>query len=78
MLEKEFQYYLDNQDDLVKIYNNKFIVIKNQTVINSFDSELDAFIVTSKEHEPGTFLIQYCEPGDESYTQSYHSRVVFN
>jgi len=27
-LEKEFKYYLDNQDKLVEKYNGKFIVIK--------------------------------------------------
>lgn len=77
MLEKEFQYYLDNQDDLVIKYSNKFIVIKDHAVIGVYDSELVAFLETSKKHEQGTFLIQYCVPGDESYTQSFHSRVSF-
>ena len=29
MLKKEFQYYLDNQDELVKKYNHRFLVIKD-------------------------------------------------
>lgn len=76
-LEKEFKYYIKHQDELVKQYNGKFIVIKNRKVIGEYDSELEAIKETTKEHELGTFLIQKCEPGSKSYTQTYHSRVAF-
>jgi len=77
ILKKELQYYIDHQDELVKKYNGKFIVIKNQKVIGIYDSETDAYFTTQKEHELGTFLIQHCTPGKESYTQTFHSRVYF-
>ena len=77
VLEKEFRYYLDNQDRLVRKYAGKVIVIRNQNVIGVFDSELEATEKTAEQHELGTFLVQRCEPGSESYTQSYHSRVAF-
>jgi hypothetical protein len=76
-LEKEFDYYLQHQQELVRKYNGKIIVIKGQTVIGVFDSELEAVQKTSETHELGTFLVQKCEPGKESYTQTYHSRVAF-
>lgn len=76
-LEKEFKYYVDHQDELVKKYNGKYIVIKDLKVIGSYDSEIEAIESTSKDHELGTFLVQKCEPGSESYTQTYHSRVAF-
>ena len=76
-LEKEFNYYLEYQDEFVKKYNGKFIVIKNCEVIGAFDSELEAVEKTAEKHELGTFLVQKCEPGSESYTQTYHSRVSF-
>jgi hypothetical protein len=76
-LEKDFQFYLDNQAELVEKYNGKYIVIKDCRVIGAFDSEIKAVEETSKEHELGTFLVQKCEPGSESYTQTYHSRVAF-
>ena len=76
-LEKEFKYYLDNQSELVKKYNGKFIVIKDCSVIGSFDSELEAIQETSKKHPLGTFLVQKCEPGSDNYTQTYHSRAIF-
>lgn len=76
-LEKEFNYYLKNQDELVKQHSGKFIAIKDCKVIGVYDSELDAIKKTTEDHELGTFLIQKCEEGDASYSQTYHSRVIF-
>ena len=78
MLNKEFKYYIDHQKELVKKYNGKYIVIKNSIVIGAYSSELEAFNETLKANELGTFLIQYCLPGEESHTVTFHSRVVFN
>jgi hypothetical protein len=77
MLEKEFKYYLDHQKSLVKKYNNKYIVIKGEKVIGSYDSNEEAYFETIKTHELGTFIIQLCTPGPEAYTQTFHSRVIF-
>ncbi|MFA6992466.1 MAG: hypothetical protein WC269_04285 [Candidatus Gracilibacteria bacterium] len=75
-LEKEFQYFLDHQKELVKQYSGKFIVIKNQEIIGVYTSESEAFTETQKKHELGTFLIQECKPGTDVYTQTFHSRVL--
>ena len=76
-LKKEFEHYLAHQEELVRKYKGKFIVIKDCEVIGAYDSRLEAVEKTSEEYELGTFLVQECEPGSESYTQSYHSRVSF-
>jgi hypothetical protein len=76
-LQKEFQYYIDHQDELVKRYSGRVIVIKDQTVIGDFGSDLEAVQEVSKKHKLGTFLVQKCEAGRDSYTQTFNSRVVF-
>jgi hypothetical protein len=76
-LKAEFDYYLTNQEKLVEQYRGKFIVIKDQTVLGAYDSALSAIQETQKQHPLGTFLVQKCEPGRESYTQNFHSRVTF-
>ncbi len=76
-LEKEFEYYLKNQEQLVKKYNGKVLVIKNCTVIGVYDSDQEAIEETTKQHELGTFLVQLCEPGEDSVTQTFNSRAVF-
>ena len=76
MLENEFNYYKENQDDLVKKYDGKYIVIKGTDVLGAYESELEAYKNTVEDHELGTFLIQHVSPGVESYTATYHSRVI--
>ena len=76
-LKKEFQYYLDHQEELVSKYDGKVIVIKDQTVIGVYKSELQAVQETTKKHPLGTFLVQICQPGKDSVTQTFHSRVAF-
>ena len=76
VLEKEFKWYLEHQDELVKVYKGKFLVIKDDKVIGDYTSEWEAFEQASKNQKPGTFLIQKCEPGKGGYTATYHSRVM--
>lgn len=76
MLEKEFQYYIDNQEQLVKKYNGKFIVIKGDSVIGAYESHSEAYQEALKKNEIGSFLIQHCLPGEDAYTQTFHSRVI--
>jgi hypothetical protein len=76
-LEREFEYFLTHQDELVREHRGKFVVIKDEKVIGVYPSEFGAVEETAKDHELGTFLVQRCEPGSESYTQSFHSRVLF-
>lgn len=78
MLDTEFQYYLANQNELVKQYNHRFIVIKGERVIGDYNSFEEALTATVEAgNEVGTFLIQECSEGDEAYTQTFHSRVIF-
>lgn len=76
-LQREFDYFLAHQQELVQKYNGKVLVIKGETIIGVFDSELEAIQRTAKIHELGTFLVQKCAPGDTSHTVTYQSRVVF-
>lgn len=80
MLEKEFQYYLENQKELTKQHFSRFIIIKDQKILGDFSNEIEAVLAAKNELglELGTFLVQQCLPGIENYTQFFHSRVLFN
>ncbi|HUZ60776.1 MAG TPA: hypothetical protein VMU83_18540 [Hanamia sp.] len=77
MLKKEFQYYLDHQEELVKKHLNKFLVIKDQKVVGVYDTKQTAYDESTSKYELGTFLIQHCLPGTLSHTQTFHSQVIF-
>ena len=78
MLDKEFQYYIDYQTELVKKYEGKYIVIVNNKITGSYDTFANAITESKTKHKVGTFLIQQCLPGADNYTQTFHSRVVFS
>jgi hypothetical protein len=77
-LEKEFNYFLANLDELVKKYNGKYLVIKDNNVLGSYDDPDSALRETIKTNPLGTFLMQRCEKDKSAYTQVFHSRVTFN
>ena len=75
-LKKEFEYYIANQAALVNQYPERFLVIKNQTVIGDYDSQATAVLETQKSHALGTFLVQQAVPGTAAYSQTFYSRVA--
>ncbi len=76
-LEKELQFFKKNQDDLLRQYEGKFLVIKDEKVAGVYDSEVQAYNEAQKQFALGTFLIQQCLPGNEGFSQTYHSRAIF-
>ena len=78
MLKKEFEYYLDNQDELVKLYNGKYVVIKDDSVVGAYDTESEAYYGSVEKYPLGSFMIQKCTPGDKAYTQRFfNNNVIF-
>lgn len=76
MLEKEFKYYLDHQEELIKKYKGRFIVFRNDEVIGDYSTEQEAYEKSKIIYKVGTFLIQLCSPGKSDYTSTFHSRVI--
>ncbi|MDP8243026.1 MAG: hypothetical protein P9L94_03015 [Candidatus Hinthialibacter antarcticus] len=77
-LEKEFEFFKENQRVLVEKYPNKVIAIKNCVVVGTYDNELDAITNLDGIEEEGTYILQKCEPGTSAYTASYFSNVNHN
>lgn len=69
---EDFDFFLENYDELFKKYGHKFIVIKNKTILGVYDTEVDAINATSKTYPIGSFIVQECN-GDESGYTNYVS-----
>ena len=76
-LQKELEFFKAHQEELVRQHEGKFLVIKDQVVQGVYDTELEAYTDAQNKFELGTFLIQRCLPGEEGFTQTFHSRVSF-
>ncbi len=77
-LEKTFKYYLDNIEEINKLYNGKFIALKDCKVIGVYDTYEIALEESLKEHELGTFLVQRVDINPSSYTLYLNSFSVVN
>lgn len=76
MIKKLFQYYLDNQNRLVEEYNGKYLVITDQGVVSSWDTESEAYYVGKETYGLGNFIVQLCIPGNEAYSQHFYSPII--
>ena len=74
-LEEEFNYYLAHQEELVRLYNGRFIVVKGHEVLGAYDDRDEAIGETIKGHQLGTFMVHRVTPGDAGHTRTFHSRV---
>lgn len=67
-LEELFNWYLSNQDELVKQYNGKYLVIKDNQVVDAYDDENTAYFEAEAKYGLGNFILQLCTPGKDAYT----------
>lgn len=73
-LKKEFDWYVQNQDELVKKYDSKVLAIKNQEVIGVFESFEDSLKIFDN-HEYGLVMFHKCGPGEDNYIAKFYSPV---
>lgn len=62
----DFNWFLNNYDDLYKKYGHQFLVIKNKTVLGHYDSIRQA--IDNTDGEPGTYIVQECNGDESAYT----------
>ncbi len=76
LLKEDFNYYVQNHKEIVKKYLNRYIVIKEQSIVDSYDTFEEAVSESSKKYDLGTFIIQKCSEDLNELTQVFHSRVL--
>jgi hypothetical protein len=67
-LEEQLEYFIANQEELVRKHRGKVLVLRNREVVGEFDSALEAYMFAEERFEAGTYAIQPCEPGPDAYT----------
>ena len=76
LLKEDFNYYVQNHKEIVNKYLNKYIVIKEHSIVDSYDTFEEAVSESSKKYDLGTFIIQKCSEDLNELTQVFHSRVL--
>lgn len=67
MLEKEYRYFTDNRDAIIKKYLNKYIVIVDEEVVDVYDKRIKALKESALKYGMGNFLIEFCTKDLEYY-----------
>ena len=62
LLDRQHKFYLQHEQMLLEKYGGQFIVIHNEQVADSFDTERDAYIYSVQHFQIGTFLIREVVP----------------
>ena len=78
MCDKNYEFFVSHFDELYSKYPEKYIVIKDQAVLNAYDSFDEAYSTTIISEELGTFIIQECTKNtDKSINHFFSNNVVF-
>ncbi len=77
MLDREFEYFMEHQQELASKYDGKYIVIVGDSVVGVYETNENAYEESLKNYKLGEFLIQECSPDASSYTTVFHSRVIY-
>lgn len=74
MQRSDFNWFLNNYNDLYNKYGHKFLVIKNKTVLGAYEGVREA--LDNTEEEMGTFIIQECNGSTSAYTNYISSAFI--
>lgn len=65
--DQDFDYFVDNYQNIYKQYGHSFIAIKNKHILGSFNSIMDAVNKLSNKYQVGTYIIQECTGKESAY-----------
>ena len=73
MFDKELQFFIAHQDELVAKHQGKVLVLRGESVEGAYESALAAYVAAAERFKAGTFMLQPCEPGPRAYTVTISS-----
>lgn len=72
----DFNWFIDNYSNLHKNYGTCYLVIKDKSILGSYDNYGKAVNETSEHEQPGTFIVQFCNGDESGYTNYIASNEV--
>ena len=72
---KDFDFFIENYQNLYKEYGHKFLAIKDKKVLGAYDSVTETISDLTPTYEVGSYIIQECT-GDESAYRTTIMRLI--
>ena len=76
MQTNDYKWFLENYNAIYEKYGVSYVVIKNKTILGTFETYAEGVRATSKTDEIGTFIVQKCDGNESAYT-TYISSMCF-
>jgi hypothetical protein len=67
MIKKEYEYYREHQDELARKYENKVVLIREEKVVEVYDTYRQAELDLYKKHQYETYFLQKCIKRSSEY-----------
>ena len=74
MQRADFNWFLNNYNDLYEKYGHKYLVIKEQSILGAYDNIREA--IDNTREELGTYIIQECNGDESAYTNYVASACI--
>lgn len=68
MQERDFQWFVENREELYKQYGHCFVAIQDNNVLGTYATYSAAVRETEKTHALGSFIVQECTQDTSGYT----------
>jgi hypothetical protein len=68
VFDTELEFFIANQDDLVKRFRGTVLVIRGNEVVGAYGTPIEAYLAAQERFPAGTYMLQPCQPGPSAYT----------
>lgn len=76
MQETDFMWFKEHCSELFRKFGEKYIVVKNASVLGSYDTYAEGVRAALETEKAGTFIVQKCGADESAYT-GYIASTIF-
>jgi hypothetical protein len=76
MCKENYKFFKENFSTLYDCYPEKYIAIKDEHVLGTYDDFDTAISATSKKEKLGTFIVQFCSKKSEDLENVFYSNNI--
>lgn len=76
MQESDFLWFKEHCPDLFRKFGEKYIAIKNKSVIGVYNTYAEGVRSALKTEQAGTFIVQKCGEDESAYTEYINSILL--
>lgn len=75
-LEKQYNYYMEHEEELLKKYENQYLVVSEDFVVTAFTSKQEAYYFGAEKYGLGHFLLQFCNYDEVRLVHTVNFKVT--